>query len=86
MLFRRIVVQYEKMWKRNAFIVMYKKEAPFAEGFGKFDEAKEVVMGLIGEYEAAEQGDAGEEGSEGARTMMLASQQSSHTIRWGIAC
>jgi tubulin gamma len=71
MLFRRIVVQYEKMWKRNAFIEMYKKEAPFAEGMGEFDEAKEVVMGLIGEYEAAEQDDyldpdAGKEGSEGA--------------------
>jgi tubulin gamma len=70
-LFRRIVVQYEKMRKRNAFMEMYKKEAPFAEGLGEFDEAKEVVMGLVGEYEAAERDDyldpdAGKEKSEGA--------------------
>ena len=49
---------------------MYKKEAPFAEGLGEFDEAKEVVMGLVGEYEAAERDDyldpdAGKERSEG---------------------
>jgi tubulin gamma len=69
-LFRRIVVQYEKMRKRNAFVEMYKKETPFAEGLGEFDEAKEVVMGLIGEYEAAERDDyldpdAGKEKIEG---------------------
>jgi hypothetical protein len=46
------------------------EEAPFAEGLGEFDEAKEVVMCLIGEYEAAERDDyldpdAGKERSEG---------------------
>jgi tubulin gamma len=56
-LFRRIVIQYEKMRKRNAYLEQYKKEAPFSEGLGEFDEAKEVVMGLIGEYEAAEKDD-----------------------------
>lgn len=56
-LFRRIVAQYEKMRKRNAYLEQYKKEAPFAEGLGEFDEAKEVVMGMISEYEAAEKDD-----------------------------
>lgn len=56
-LFRRIVTQYEKMRRRNAYLEQYKKEAPFAEGLGEFDEAKEVVMGLVGEYEAAERDD-----------------------------
>jgi len=69
-LFRRIIVQYEKMRKRNAYLEQYKKEAPFADGLGEFDEAKEVVMGLIGEYEAAEREDyldpVGAEGKEGA--------------------
>ncbi|OAP54859.1 tubulin gamma chain [Fonsecaea erecta] len=70
-LFRRIVVQYEKMRKRNAYLEQYKKEAPFAEGLAEFDEAKEVVMGLIGEYEAAEKDDyldpdAGEKKVDGA--------------------
>lgn len=56
-LFRRIVTQYGQMRKRNAYLEQYKKEAPFAEGLGEFDEAKEVVMGLIAEYEAAERED-----------------------------
>ena len=70
-LFRRIVVQYEKMRKRNAYLEQYKKEAPFRDGLGEFDEAKEVVTGLIGEYEAAEKEDyldpeAGKEKADGA--------------------
>ena len=63
-------MQYEKMRKRNAFMDMYKKEAPFSDGLGEFDEAREVVMGLIGEYESAERDDyldpdAGKEKTDG---------------------
>ena len=53
-LFKRIVVQYDKMRKRNAYLDGYKKTAPFADGFGEFDEARAVVSDLIGEYEEAE--------------------------------
>ncbi|KAE8352716.1 tubulin-domain-containing protein [Aspergillus coremiiformis] len=53
-LFKRIVQQYDRLRKRNAFIEQYKKEAPFSDGYGEFDEARAVVMDLIGEYEAAE--------------------------------
>ncbi|KAB8211325.1 tubulin-domain-containing protein [Aspergillus parasiticus] len=53
-LFKRIVQQYDRLRKRNAFIEQYRKEAPFSDGFGEFDEARAVVMDLIGEYEAAE--------------------------------
>jgi tubulin gamma len=53
-LFKRIVQQYDRLRKRNAFIDQYKKEAPFADGLGEFDEAKAVVVDLIKEYEAAE--------------------------------
>jgi tubulin gamma len=42
------------MRKRNAFLEGYKKTAPFSDGLGEFDEAKEVVADLIAEYEAAE--------------------------------
>ncbi|KAJ9638942.1 gamma-tubulin [Coniosporium tulheliwenetii] len=56
-LFRRIVVQYDTLRKRNAFIEQYKREAPFSDGLGEFDEAKEVVMGLVREYEEAEEAD-----------------------------
>ena len=47
-------MQYDKMRKRNAYLDGYKKEALFADGLGEFDEARAVVMDLIGEYEEAE--------------------------------
>lgn len=53
-LFKRIVRQYDMLRKRNAFIDTYKKEAPFRDGLGEFDTAREVVVDLIAEYEAAE--------------------------------
>ncbi|PGH14601.1 tubulin gamma chain [Helicocarpus griseus UAMH5409] len=56
-LFKRIVSQYDRLRKRNAFLEQYKKEAPFADGLGEFDEARAVVMDLIAEYEAAERPD-----------------------------
>jgi tubulin gamma len=56
-LFKRMVVQYSTLRKRNAFLDPYKKESPFRDGFGEFDEAKEVVQGLIEEYEDAEDAD-----------------------------
>ncbi|KAF2729380.1 tubulin-domain-containing protein [Polyplosphaeria fusca] len=56
-LFKRIVAQYSTLRKRNAFLEPYKREAPFSDGLGEFDEAKEVVQGLIDEYEEAEDPD-----------------------------
>lgn len=56
-LFRRIVLQYDRLRKRNAFLEQYKREAPFAEGLGEFDEAREVVQELISEYQGAEEPD-----------------------------
>ncbi|KAH8699912.1 hypothetical protein BGZ61DRAFT_493845 [Ilyonectria robusta] len=56
-LFKRIVRQYDGMRKRNAFMESYKKTAPFSENLDEFDEARQVVGDLIGEYEAAEGAD-----------------------------
>ncbi|KAL2821251.1 tubulin-domain-containing protein [Aspergillus cavernicola] len=53
-LFKRIIQQYDRLRKRNAFLEQYKKEAPFSDGLEEFDEARAVVMDLVGEYEAAE--------------------------------
>ncbi|KAL1585651.1 Tubulin gamma chain [Cladosporium halotolerans] len=72
-LFKRIVGQYDRLRKRNAFLEQYKREEPFRDGLGEFDSAREVVMELIGEYEEAEKasylsgGDDGEvtEGADG---------------------
>lgn len=53
-LFKRIVAQYDKLRKRNAFLEGYKKEVPFANGLHEFDEARAVVTNLVEEYEEAE--------------------------------
>lgn len=54
-LFRRILKQYEAMRKRGAHLEHYRKEESFE--LGEFDEAREVAMGLVAEYEAAEGAD-----------------------------
>lgn len=68
--FKRIVSQYDKIRRRNAFLDQYKKEAPFRDGLGEFDTARECVMDLIAEYEAAEKSNyltgETEDASEGA--------------------
>ena len=56
-LFRRIVVQYDRLRTRDAFTKPYRRFAPFADGLGEFDEAREVVMDLCREYDEAEQRD-----------------------------
>lgn len=56
-LFKRIVAQYSTLRKRNAFLESYKRETPFRDGLGEFDEAKEVVQSLIDEYQEAEDPD-----------------------------
>lgn len=56
-LFKRTLVQYDKLRKRNAFLKPYQDEAPFRDGLGEFDAAREVVQDLIAEYEDAERED-----------------------------
>lgn len=56
-LFKRIVSQYDRLRKRNAFLEQYKKFSTFQDGFTEFDTSREVVMDLISEYEEAERAD-----------------------------
>lgn len=56
-LFKRILTQYNALRKRNAFLESYKREPMFEKTFDEFDDAKEVVQGLIQEYEEAENPD-----------------------------
>lgn len=56
-LFKRIVLQYDRLRKRNAFLEQYKKQEIFRDGFGEFDTSREIVMDLINEYEEAERAD-----------------------------
>ncbi|EPR62291.1 tubulin gamma chain, partial [Toxoplasma gondii RUB] len=58
-LFERCIVQYDRLFKRKAFLDNYKKEPMFssADGVGNFDEmecSKEVCVNLIDEYRRAE--------------------------------
>lgn len=53
-LFKKMLASYQKLRGRNAFLEGYKKEMAFRDGLGEFDEAREVVMGLVNEYEEAE--------------------------------
>ena len=53
-IFIQIKDQYETLRKRNAFINNYKPYSLFDEGFSEFDESREVVADLIGEYKSAE--------------------------------
>jgi tubulin gamma len=69
-LFKRILTQYNALRKRTAFLESYKREPMFEKTFDEFDDAKEVVQGLIQEYEDAEKEDylrgEGEPAPEGA--------------------
>ncbi|KAL8270011.1 hypothetical protein Esti_006076 [Eimeria stiedai] len=61
-LFERCVVQYDRLFKRKAFLDNYKRQPMFssADGLGDFSEmqdSKEHVMSLVEEYHQAESDD-----------------------------
>ncbi|SBT75231.1 tubulin gamma chain, putative [Plasmodium ovale] len=61
-LFERCVTQFDRLFKRRAFLDNYKKEPMFssADGQGNFEEmelAKEITQNLIDEYKSAERDD-----------------------------
>jgi len=53
-LFKRIMAQYDRLRKRNAFLEQYKREPMFANDLSEFDDTRQEVADLIAEYEAAE--------------------------------
>ncbi|KAF8888391.1 tubulin gamma [Gymnopilus junonius] len=56
-LFRRMLDQYDKLKKRNAFMEMYKKEKMFEDGLEEFDNARATCDDLMQEYKACESPD-----------------------------
>lgn len=56
-LFKKILDQYERMRKRNAYLEGYRKEEMFKHDLSEFDDAKETVQGVVEEYEAAQRDD-----------------------------
>lgn len=56
-LFERLLRQYDKIRKRNAFLDSYRKEPMFQESLDEFDDARETVQSLVDEYKACERKD-----------------------------
>jgi len=57
-LFDRLLHQYDKIRKRNAFLDQYQREPSiFAESLDEFDHARETCQGLVDEYRACEKPD-----------------------------
>lgn len=53
MLFERVLTQYEKLRKREAFLEQFRKEDIFKENLDELDDSKAVVQDLVHEYQAA---------------------------------
>ncbi|KAH0830286.1 Tubulin/FtsZ [Lanmaoa asiatica] len=67
-LFKRMLDQFDRLRKRNAFLEQYKKEKMFENSLEEFDDARATAEELLKEYKACESADyisygAQEEGS-----------------------
>ncbi|KAF8314285.1 gamma tubulin [Clavulina sp. PMI_390] len=56
-LFKRMLDQFDRLWRRKAFLDQYKKEAMFSDGLGEFEDARQTVQELLDEYKACESAD-----------------------------
>lgn len=52
-LFESSCQQYDKLWKRGAFLEQFRKEDIFKDNFDEMERSREVVQELIDEYHAA---------------------------------
>jgi len=53
----RNLKEFDKLWKRNAFLDNYKKEEMFSEDLEEFAHSRSVVQELVEEYKASEKPD-----------------------------
>lgn len=63
-LFKQFLDQYKMLSKRGAFMDQFKKTKIFMDNLDEFNDAEEVVRGLVDEYAAAERSDYIEWGEE----------------------
>ncbi|KAF8275211.1 gamma tubulin [Lactarius quietus] len=56
-LFKRMLDQFDRLRKRNAFLEQYKKERMFENGLEEFDDARATADELLKEYKACESPD-----------------------------
>lgn len=52
-LFERVLQQYDKLRRREAFLEQFRKEKMFEENLDELDSSREVVQELVDEYKAA---------------------------------
>jgi tubulin gamma len=53
----RLLSQYDRIRKRNAFLDNYQREPMFSDSLDEFDSARETVQNLVDEYRACERPD-----------------------------
>lgn len=56
-LFKRIVKNFDKLLKNNAFVQQFKEQNVLGENLEEFDDSREEVMNLIEEYQSAAKSD-----------------------------
>ena len=75
-LFERILRQYDKLRKREAFMDQFKKEAIFKDNLDEFDNSRETLQLLVDEYQAATRRDYLSWGTQQVSVIVrIASQQ-----------
>jgi len=63
-LFDRLLSQYDRIRRRNAFLDNYRREPMFQDNLDEFDSARETVQCLVDEYRACERKDYVDYGGE----------------------
>lgn len=63
-LFKQFLDQYKKLANKGAFMENFKRTRIFQDSLDEFNEAEEVVRGLVDEYAASERQDYIEWGEE----------------------
>jgi tubulin gamma len=53
-LFDRLLKQFDRIRKRNAFLDNYRKEPMFSDNLDEFEDSRETVQALVDEYRACE--------------------------------
>lgn len=56
-LFKRIVKNFDKLIRNNAFVQQFKEQNVLGENLEEFDDSREEVMNLIQEYQSAGKSD-----------------------------
>jgi|TARA_B110000208_G_C11686917_1_gene400864 hypothetical protein len=56
-IFALTLQQFDKLFRKGAFLENYKKEAMFSDGLDEFEESREVVQRLVDEYKACSRPD-----------------------------